>query len=103
MDGAKELQRSPKTQRERLAMVAHEEKYKFKVNDKEFEQDQPTLTGAQVRQIAEVPPAYQLFLEVHGGKKEDRLIGNGDVVDLTVPGIQKLYTVPPATFGRLWA
>ena len=78
---------------------AHDMKYKFKVDDKEFEVSRPTITGAEIRQIAAVPPAYQLFLEVHGNT-EDRLIGNNDVVDLAAPGVEKLYTVPPATFGR---
>jgi hypothetical protein len=78
--------------------TTHEKQYKFKVNDKEFEEDQPTITGAQIRQIAEVPPTYQLFLEVHGDKP-DIPIGNDDVVNLAAPGIEKLHTVPPATFG----
>ena len=79
--------------------TTHEKQYKFKVNDKEFAEDQSTITGAQIRQIAEIPPSYQLFLEVRGDKKEDRQIGNDDVVNLAAPGIEKLYTVPPATFG----
>jgi len=77
----------------------HEMEYKFKVDDKEYEVHESTITGAQIRQIAEIPPTYQLFLEVHGDKKEDRLIGNSDVVNLAEPGIQKLYAVPPANFG----
>jgi hypothetical protein len=74
--------------------------YKFKVNDMEFAVDEPTITGAQIRQIAQIPPSYQLFLEIHGDSKEDRQIGNDDVVNLAAPGIEKLYTVPPATFGH---
>ncbi len=79
--------------------TTHEKQYKFKVDDREFSEDQPTITGAQIRQIAEIPPAYQLFQEVRGEKKEDRQIGNDDIVNLAAPGIEKLYTVPPATFG----
>ena len=84
-------------------MTATQKRYKFRVNDKEFEWDQPTITGGQIRQLAEIPPGYQLFLEVHGEKQEDQLIGDNDVVNLAAPGIEKLYTVPPATFGNLWA
>ncbi len=73
--------------------------FKFRVNDREFESDRPNITGDEIRQIAQVPPAYQLFQEVHGHKAEDKIIGNDDVVDLSAPGIEKLYTVPPATFG----
>ena len=78
----------------------HEKQYKYKVDDKQYDDDRPTITGAEIRQIAEIPPAYQLFLEVSGEKHEDRLIGNGDIVNLASPGIEKLYTVPPATFGN---
>ena len=79
--------------------TTHEKQYKFKVNDQEFESDRSNITGNEIRQIAQIPPAYQLFLEVHG-QKEDRIIGNEEVVDLATPGIEKLYTVPPATFGH---
>jgi hypothetical protein len=83
-----------------MTTAAQGKKFKFKVNDKEFEVDTPTITGAQIKQLAGVPPAYQLFLEIPGDDKEDRLIGDGDVVNLAEPGIEKLYTVPPATFGN---
>ena len=86
-----------------MTTTAQGKKFKFKVNDKEFEVATPTITGAQIRLLAEIPPTYQLFLEVPGDKKEDRLIGDGDSVNLAEPGIEKLYTVPPATFGTTWA
>jgi hypothetical protein len=82
-----------------MTTAAHGKKFKFKVNDKNFEVDTASITGQQIRQQAQVPPAYQLFLEVPGEKKEDRLIGPGDQVSLGEPGIEKFYTVPPATFG----
>ncbi len=82
-----------------MTTAAQGKKFKFRVNDKEFEVGTPTITGLEIRQLAEIPPAYQLFLEVPGEKKEDRLIGDGDLVNLAEPGIEKLYTVPPATFG----
>lgn len=82
-----------------MTIAAQGKKFKFEVNDKEFEVGTPTITGAQIRQLAEIPPAYQLFLEVPGDKKQDRLIGDGDSVNLAEPGIEELYTVPPATFG----
>ena len=73
--------------------------FKFRVNDREFETDRSSITGGEIRQIAQIPPGYQLFQEMHGHKAEDRMVGNDDVVDVTAPGIEKLYTVPPATFG----
>jgi len=79
----------------------HDKSYKFKVNDKDFTSEQPTVTGAQIKQIADVAPNYQLYLEVPGAKKEDRLITDGMTVNLAEPGIEKFYTVPAATFGAL--
>ena len=74
-------------------------KFKFKVNDQEFESDSATITGREIRQLAQIPSGYQLFQELKG-QREDRMIGDDDTVNLAEPGIEKLYTVPPATFGR---
>ncbi|MGA9837470.1 MAG: multiubiquitin domain-containing protein, partial [Gemmatimonadaceae bacterium] len=68
----------------------HLKEYKFEVNNKEFETTESELLGAQIKTIASVPAGYQLFLEVPGEKKEDRLIADGDRVDLSLPGKQKL-------------
>ena len=41
--------------------------------------------------------------ELIGATREahpDRPVPDGDTVDLGAPGIEKFYTVPPATFGR---
>ena len=73
--------------------------YKFKVNDQVFETEQPILTGAQVKALAQIDPSYQLFLEIPGESKADRQIGDTDQLNFAEPGIEKLYTVPPATFG----
>ena len=79
--------------------AATKKEYKFLVNDKSFESPNPSITGAQIRQVAQVPAGYQLFLEAHGEQKEDRQISDGDVVDLAAHGVEKFFTVPPATFG----
>ena len=78
----------------------HDKSFKFKVDEALFETAKPTLTGLEIRQLAEVPATNQLFLEGHGNKKDDRQIKDGDSVDFSEPGIEKLFTVPPATFGR---
>ena len=81
---------------------AHEEKFKFFVDNKEYEWSKPTITGAEIRVVAGIAPTYQLFLEAHGEKKEDRQIRNDDIVNLKEHGVEKLFSVPPATFGRPW-
>jgi hypothetical protein len=79
--------------------TAHEKPFKFKVDDKDFTDLEDSINGAHIRQLAEIPASYQLFLEVPGEGREDRLINNDDIVNLAEPGIEKLYTLPPATFG----
>ena len=74
-------------------------RYKFKVNDQVFETEQSVQSGAQIKALAQVDPSYQLFLEIPGESKPDRQIGDTDQLNLAEPGIEKLYTVPPATFG----
>ncbi len=74
-------------------------KYKFFVDDKEFEVDSKTISGAAIKSLAHVDPAFQLFLEEKGPDKPDRLIKNDDSIDLGQPGVEKFYTVPAATFG----
>jgi len=73
--------------------------FKFFVDDKRFEWDKPKITGAQIRELAHIDPNFQLFLEEPGPEKPDRLISNDQEVNLEEPGVEKFYTVPPATFG----
>jgi Multiubiquitin len=80
-------------------MVNEKKKYKFFVDDKSFEVDTKSMSGSQIKSLAGVDPAFQLFLEEHGADKPDRLITNDHSVDLGQPGVEKFYTVPPATFG----
>jgi hypothetical protein len=75
--------------------------YKFFVNDVKYEVEKRTLSGAEIRVIANVDPNYQIFLEEPGPQKADRLIANDSSIDLEEPGIEKFYTVPPATFGAI--
>jgi hypothetical protein len=73
--------------------------FKFKVNDQSFESEQSVLTGAQIKAQAQMEPSFQLFLEEPGDDKPDRQIGDTETVDLSEPGIEKFYGIPPATFG----
>ena len=72
--------------------------YKFTVDDRPFESDQPTLTGAQIKARASVDPNFGLFLEGLRNRPDER-ISDDQTVDLTKPGREKFYTAPPATFG----
>lgn len=56
------------------------------------------LTGAQIKALAGIDPAFGLFLEGHGGAA-DRPIPDGESVDLDARGREKFYSAPPATYG----
>lgn len=76
----------------------HVQTYKFAVDGRPFESEQPILTGAQIKAKASVDPSFGLFLEGHGHHPDEQ-IGDGQKVDLREPGREKFYTAPPATFG----
>jgi hypothetical protein len=72
--------------------------YRFFVDGKQFETDQKSLTGAAIKQKAEVQATYQLFLEEEGDTP-DKPIADSEAVDLE--GREKhFFAVPPATFGQ---
>jgi len=71
------------------------EKIHIFIDQKKFEVDQPSLSGAQLRSLGGVPENYALFLEQSG---EDREIKPTDSVALK--NGMHFYSVPPATYGR---
>ena len=78
----------------------HKKPYHFFVDSKRYETDQSSLTGAEIKAIASVPPNYQLFLEEEGDKP-DRQIGDTETVTMKEgEGTRHFYAVPPATFGQ---
>lgn len=81
-------------------MTEHNERskpYHFFVDAKRYETDHQYRSGAQIKQEANSPPEYQLFLEEEGDNP-DKPISDGDTVDLAGK-IKHFYAVPPATFG----
>ncbi|MBD8900358.1 multiubiquitin domain-containing protein [Rhodanobacter sp. DHG33] len=75
----------------------HKKEYEFFVDAKKYHTEKATLTGAEIKAIADVSPTYQLFLEEEGDQP-DRAISDGDSVSLE--GRDKhFFAVPPATFG----
>jgi hypothetical protein len=74
--------------------------FKFSVDSRPFESDQPVLTGAQIKARASVDPSFGLFLEGRD-QAPDQQIGDSEPVDLRKPGRERFYTAPPANFGTL--
>lgn len=73
--------------------------FRFFVDGKQYESAQQYITGAQLRAIAHIDPGVGIFLEEHGHDKPDRQITDTSSINLGEPGVEKFYTVPPATFG----
>jgi hypothetical protein len=73
----------------------------FTVDGKKIDNDQATLTGAQIK--AKVPGLDSSFALMEEGKGHDpdKLIADGELVNLdhSHGGPKQFYTVPPATFG----
>ncbi|MHB8724022.1 MAG: multiubiquitin domain-containing protein [Casimicrobiaceae bacterium] len=71
--------------------------YHFYVDAKEYSTDKKSLTGLEIKSMANVPGNYQLFLETEGNHP-DRAISDGESVALDRKE-EHFFAVPPATFG----
>lgn len=72
--------------------------FKILVDTHPFELPQANVTGAHIKLVAGVNATYGLMLEGHG-QAADQAINDDETVDLSLPGREHFYTVPPATFG----
>jgi hypothetical protein len=78
-------------------MAEHIKTFRFFVDGKQFETDQRSITGGEIKNKAGVPPTYQLFLEEEGDTA-DKPVADSEALDLE--GREKhFFAVPPATFG----
>ena len=74
--------------------------YRLFVDGKPYEWSQQYITGAQLRTLAHIEPNVGIFLEEHAHDKPDRQITDTSSINLAEPGVEKFYTIPPATMGR---
>lgn len=79
-------------------MAEHGRQYNFSVDGKQFHSAERVITGLAIKTRAGVGANFGLFLEGHG-RDPDRPVGDTEAIDLSIPGHEKFYTVPPATFG----
>ena len=77
---------------------AQKKEYKIHVDGKPLSSDQPVLTGAQIKALAQVDPSFGLYIEGRG-TQPDQHVPDSQSLDLQEPGREHFYTVPPATFG----
>jgi hypothetical protein len=77
-----------------------EEKWVYFVDGKEFEAKESSLTGADIRKnLTEEKRGYALYLEGLGNEP-DQLVNDSTCISLEKHRQHRLYTVPPASFGR---
>lgn len=67
------------------------------IDAKRYETTQRSITGADIKRLASIPPDYQVFLEEEGDKP-DVAVSDAQGIDLEGK-IKHFYAVPPATFG----
>jgi hypothetical protein len=82
----------------RFVMFQTDREFKFTLEDDQLQWGKPVISGAVLHKLANATEDEAIFLEVRGG--EDQLVERADLIDLTKPGIEKLFKAPkqPLTF-----
>ena len=81
----------------------NKETYHFFVDGKPYESKEKLITGAQLREVAQIGPKLRIFLEKHreenvkNAHAPDREIHNTYSIDLSAQGEEKFYTLPHPT------
>ena len=73
-----------------------ERTYKFKVDNKDFEQKAQFITGAMIKALVNAPAAYGVWLVVPGPAEDDEISEN-EKADLGRAGVEKFITGPKQT------
>jgi len=79
---------------------AGRKEYKLFIDGHLYDWTKQYISGVELRALGSIPAGVQVFLEEPGPEKPDRAIPPDASVNLAEPGVEKFYTVPPATFGR---
>ncbi len=78
-------------------MSEHPKHYEFFVDGKKYTTEHESLTGTDIKKLADVPPTYQLFLEEEG-ETPDKPISDTQGIDMK-GRVKHFFAVPPATFA----
>ena len=77
---------------ERFVAFQTDRIFKLTLKGHELEWGKPALVGSYLYDLAKVGKDEAVYLEVRGGT--DKLIDPGDIIDLTVPGIENFIVGP---------
>lgn len=75
---------------ERFVAFKADRTFRFMLNDRQVAWGLPGVAEAVLRELARIGPEQAVFLEVRGGT--DRLINEGETVDLAAPGVEVFVT-----------
>ena len=74
----------------------HKKKLRFTIDGNPFEWKEQYITGAEIRQLGQIKPDFEIFLEIHG-PWHDELVKDSDRIDLARPGAENFYGCKPNT------
>lgn len=81
---------------ERFLILRGDASYRFVLDDRQFEWGAKFISGGTLKKLAGVDlQTYGVWLEVRGA--EDRPLGDGELLDLSKPGVERLFTGINAT------
>nr|WP_298000691.1 multiubiquitin domain-containing protein [uncultured Flavobacterium sp.] len=71
-------------------------KLQFSINGKSFTWYKQYIRGFQIRELGNIPPEDDIFLDIKGGWQDDQILDD-EVVDLARPGKEKFFSKPRPT------
>lgn len=76
---------------EKFLAFRSDRSFRFLLDGRQFEWGGTFITGLALKKLAEVDPTtHGVWLEVRGN--EDKKIGNGELIDLSEPGVERFFT-----------
>lgn len=75
-------------------MEKKDPKFKYTIDGKHGESENPIVTEVNLRAVGNVPDDYEVYLEVKGPGDDELVKGQ---VDISKPGREKFYSTKPNT------
>lgn len=82
--------------REKFITFKADRSFRFELDSKRQDWGAPKISETTLRKLAGVSEKYRVWEEGQG-KADDRMLEKGEMVDLTMPGVERFYTGIPNT------